>query len=624
TPFLDGPVVKGELDGDGRLFDVYGAPYVMSYLCADSVAVQDKLIGDLRFAASWLEGQGAMDLNGTLTRGPIKALDFSGRLDVGGGNNLDMELIMDRFDLAFVEPYLPEGISEIQGLVTGTIDVTGALAEPQVNGEVDLVDAGLRIDYLNTLYRFSHRVKVAPDMFALDMVTVRDEEGDTARIGGTILHHGLKEWNYNVWGTMEHLMVLNTSGEVNNLYFGKAYATGTIDVSGSAGLLEINVDARTAEGTDIKFPIGGSTEVSSISFVHFVTNDSLEQEEEVDLSGIDLDLDIDVTPDARFELIFDPTVGDILSGRGTGTIEMSVSPTGEFAMRGQVIVSEGDYLFTLRNVVNKRFQIKPGGSIVWFGDPFDAQLDLQAVYKLRAPLYDIMFEKNDAYKKRVPVEVNMNLTEKLLNPQISFGVRLPTVDEGVRSQVNSVLSTEQEMNRQVFALIVLNRFVEPPAYAGTGSPTSGSNFAGTTTSELLSNQVSNWLSSLSNDFDLGFNYRPGDNITQDELEVAVSTQLFNERLLLSTNVGVQYGAQSTAANNTLVGDFQVEYLMTNDGKLRGKAFSVSNDQNLNQADQAPTTQGVGLAYREEFDSLDELWQKVLNIFRSNDKDRTFE
>jgi len=624
TPFLDGPVVKGFLEGDGRVFDLYGSPYVMSYLCADSVAVQDNLIGDLRFAASWLQGQGAMDLNGTLTRGPIKALDFNGRLDVAGGKNLNMELVMDRFDLTFIEPYLPEGISDIQGQVTGTIAVTGALAEPQVNGEVDLVDAGLRIDYLNTLYHFSHRVKVAPDMFALDLVTLVDEEGNTARIGGTILHTGLKDWNYNVWGTMDRMLVMNTTVAMNNMYYGKAYASGSIDVSGSAGLLEINVDARTAPGTDIKFPIGGSTEVSSISFVHFVTNDSLDVEEEVDLSGVSLDLGIEVTPDARFELIFDPTVGDILSGRGQGNIEMNVSQAGEFAMRGQVTLTEGDYLFTLRNVVNKRFQIDPGGRIVWYGDPFDAQLDLRAVYKLRAPLYDIMFEKNDAYRKRVPVEVVMNLRDKLMNPEIDFSVRLPSVDEGVRTQVNSVLSTEQEMNRQVFALIVLNRFVQPPAYAGSGSPTTNSNVASTTTSELLSNQVSNWLSSLSNDFDLGFNYRPGDNITQDELELAVSTQLFNERLLISTNVGVQYGAQSTTSSNTLVGDFQAEYLMTNDGKLRLKAFSVSNDQNLNQADQAPTTQGAGVAYREEFDSGGELWQKVLNIFRKSEKDREFD
>jgi len=211
-----------------------------------------------------------------------------------------------------------------------------------------------------------------------------------------------------------------------------------------------------------------------------------------------------------------------------------------------------------------------------------------------------------------------------MNPEIGFEVRMPTVDESIRTQVNSVLSTEQELNRQVFSLIVLNRFVQPQSYAGSGTPGSGSTLAGTTTSELLSNQVSNWLSKLSDDFDLGVNYRPGDNITQDELEVAMSTELFNERLLLSTNFGVTYGAQSTSNSNTLIGDFQLEYLLTPEGRLRAKVFSISNDRNLTRSDQATTIQGAGVAYREEFSTLNELWQKLLNNFRKDEKDRKFD
>jgi len=625
SPLLDGPVLRGSVGGEGKVFDVYGQPFLTSALRADSVQIQDKLVGDITFTAAWTESKGSIDLNGQLTRGPIKALDFSGRMEPGKDNLLDIELVMDQFDLTFIEPYLPPGISEIQGEVTGIIEVTGNVAHPLVNGEVEMVDAGLRINYLNTLYTFSHKVKIAPDMFALDLVTVRDEEGHTARIGGTILHNGLKDWNFNVWGKMNDLMVLNTSVNDNARYYGKAYATGDLEVSGSIDLLEIVIDAVTAPATDIHFPVGGSTEVSDIGFVRFRSNDSTAvAAQPVDLSGIALDMKVKVTPDARFELIFDPTVGDIMSGSGRGDMEMSVTQSGEFTMKGQVEVTEGDYLFTLRNVVNKRFVVVPGGRIVWFGDPFDAQLDLQALYKLRAPLYDIMFEKNEAYKKRVPVDVVMRLKDKLLNPEIGFEVRLPTVDENIRTQVNSVISTEQELNRQVFALIVLNRFVQPPSYAGLGTPTTNSNVATTTTSELLSNQVSNWLSKLSDDFDLGVNYRPGDNISQDELEVAMSTQLFNERLLLSTNLGVTYGAQSSTQNNALIGDFQVEYLLTPEGRLRLKAFSNSNDRNLTGISQVPTTQGTGVVYREEFRTFSELWQKVLNNFRRKENDRHFD
>lgn len=614
VPLLDGPPISGRLNADGRLFDLYGAPHVVSTAQADSVAVSGLPVGDIGLALEWLEGQGAIDVSGTLNRGPIKALDFTGRIGVRDGSELDLLLLLDRFELSLANPYLPEGLSDLHGLASGQVALTGTLAGPELVGTIDLAGAGLRIDYLNTRYTGDAQVHIGDEMFACDRAVMRDEEGNAARIGATIAHRGLRDWSYDIWGTLDRTLVLNTTPAMNSLYYGKAYGSGDFGVSGSRGRLDVSVQATTAPGTDVHLPVGGSTEVSPISFVRFNAQDTTGAEEDVDLSGVTLDMDITVTPDARFELIFDPTVGDIMSGRGTGSIEMAVTPMGDLSMTGQVELVEGDYLFTLRNVVNKRFQVQPGGRIIWYGDPFDAQLDLQAIYRLKAPLYDIVppAERTEAYRQRVPVEVVMRLREKLMNPEIGFDVRLSSVDENVKAQVASILSTDQEMSRQVFALIVLNRFLEPPVYAGASASLGGSgtgNVAGTTASELLSNQVSNWLSGLSNDFDLGFNYRPGDNITQDELEVAFSKQFFNERLLFSTNVGVHYGARSTASSNALIGDFQLEYLITREGRFRMRAFSITNDRNLTQADQAPTTQGAGVVLRRDFDTLGELFRR---------------
>jgi uncharacterized alkaline shock family protein YloU len=154
--------------------------------------------------------------------------------------------------------------------------------------------------------------------------------------------------------------------------------------------------------------------------------------------------------------------------------------------------------------VNKKFGVEPGGRISWFGDPFDALINIDAVYKLRASLYDVMPAalRTEAYKKRVPVEVLMHLSQRLMNPDIAFDVRLPSVDEGVRTQVNSALANTDDLNKQVFALIVLNRFLPNDANA-SGQENSGLAVGATTGTELLSNQVSNWLSSVSNKFDFG-------------------------------------------------------------------------------------------------------------------------
>jgi hypothetical protein len=610
-PLIDGPPINGRLSADGRLFDVYGTPHVVSAARADSVRVRHLLVGDVALAVSWIEGKGALDLNGRIERGPIKALDFTGRVGLRDEGELDLKLLMDRFDLALADPYLPEGLSGLGGHATGQVQLTGTLVKPELSGALDLSAATMRIDYLNTRYTADAHVGIGDELFTVDHATVHDELGRTARVGATVAHIGLRDWSYDIWGSMDRMKVLNTTQAMNSLYHGTAFATGDFGVSGSRGSLEITVQATTAPGTDVRMPVGGSVEVSPISFVHFGAPDSVDAAEDVDLSGVSIDMDITVTPDARFELVFDPTVGDIMSGRGSGLIEIGVTQRGDLSMNGKVEITEGDYLFTLRNIVNKRFAVQPGGSITWYGDPFDAQLDLQAIYRLKAPLYDIVppSERTEAYRQRVPVDVVMKLRDKLMNPEIGFDVRLSSVDENMKAQVASVLSTEQEMSRQVFALIVMNRFLEPPIYAGAGSAGTGEAAAagaGATFSDLLSNQVSNWLSGLSNDFDLGFNYRPGDAITQDELEVAFSKQFFDQRLLFSTNVGVQYGARAANASNSLIGDFQLEYLITREGRFRARAFSLTNDRNLNQSDQAPTTQGAGLVLRREFDTLGEL------------------
>jgi len=615
-PLYQGPALHGALSGDGRVFDVYHSPYLLSYLCIDSLAFEDKTVGDLVFTAAYRNGEDAIDVNGTLQHDTLQALRFDGRLTPGQADELQVKLKMDHFDLRFLNPYLPSGISDVQGTVTGTINVTGKLAEPQVNGEALLTDAGLKINYLNTKYTFTHPVSIRPDAFFMDNVTLYDQQGGTAHASAfTVYHHGLKDWNFDVAIQMDSLLVLDTGPADNSLYYGRAIGRGDLNVEGYADNLGITVNAKTMPGTSLHFPLGASTDVSGIPFVRFTGKDdqTLSENESVDLSGVHMDMNVEVTPDAKFELIFDPTVGDILRGRGQGNIAMSVTPSGDFSMKGDVAVVDGDYLFTLRNLVNKRFGIEPGGHINWFGDPFDASIDIDAVYRLRAALYDVMPAalRTEAYRKRVPVEVTMHLTQKLMNPDIGFEVRLPTVDEGVRTQVNSAMASTDDLNKQVFSLIVLNRFL-PSDKTNTAAPgnTNTTDIGqGTlaTGTELLSNQVSNWLSGISRSVDLGVNWRTGDAISQDEFELALSTAIFNDRLQLTTNFGLSYGAGGTQqGTNSFIGDFSAEYALTQDGKLHFKGFSQSNDRNLNQVDQAATTQGIGLAYRVEFDNFREV------------------
>jgi hypothetical protein len=265
----------------------------------------------------------------------------------------------------------------------------------------------------------------------------------------------------------------------------------------------------------------------------------------------------------------------------------------------------------LQNVINKKFKITEGGVISWNGDPFQADINLEAVYKLRASLYEVI--PSDTSKKRVPVDVKLSMTDKLMNPTIKFDINLPTSDERTRNDVRSAINVnnETELNKQVFALMMLGRFFPP-----SDRPVSGSLGINQNTSELLSAQLSNWLSQTNELVNLGVKYRAGDEISSQELQLAMSTQLFNERLSIDGNFGVSNNA-SSASN--LVGDVNVEYKLSADGRLRLRAFYQSND-NSAVTNLAPYTQGVGVFYREEFDGVGELVQRYTQLFKKAKKE----
>ncbi len=347
-----------------------------------------------------------------------------------------------------------------------------------------------------------------------------------------------------------------------------------------------------------------------MDYVEFVNpNEDEEKEEVVDLSGMELSLDFNVNPNAEVNLIFDEAVGDIIRTTGSGSIKMVIDSRQNFEMFGKYEVDDGDYLFTLQNLINKKFNIQQGSAINWYGDPYEAILDIKADYPVRAPLYDILVAADDRFKRRELVMVQMHLTERLVNPDIKFDILLPNSDDFIRGQVKSAISTEQEMNRQVFSLLALNHFVPPLNSTATNEGSRiGTSTLGSSGSELLSNQISNIFSQISSDFNFGINYRSGDQLTRSEVTVDMSRQLFRERLTLSSNLGV---TDRTASNpNGFVGDLTVEYSLTKDGKIRLKAFNETADNTYSGgANLSPFIQGVGVSYRTEFDNLGELWQK---------------
>jgi hypothetical protein len=356
--------------------------------------------------------------------------------------------------------------------------------------------------------------------------------------------------------------------------------------------------------------------VSESGFIRFVSKDTstitVKERYKVDFNGIQMSLNLEVTPSAEVQLIFDRKIGDIITGTGSGNIKMDISPLGTFTMYGNYIIAKGSYLFTLKNVINKKFKITEGGTINWNGDPFEADINLEAVYKLRTSLNEIL--PSDSSKRRVPVDCVIKMSDKLMNPTIKFDIKLPQSDERIQNDVRAAINTdnESELNKQMFSLLMLGRFFPPNETVSSSSLGLSQN-----TSELLSSQLSNMLSQSNEYVTLGVNVRAGDQTSSNEWQASMRTQLFQQRLSIDGNVGV---ANNPSSASNLVGDMSVEYKVTTDGKLRLRAFTQSNDY-TNLTTLAPYTQGIGVFYREDFETFSDLFKNYGNklLFFRKDK-----
>ncbi|MCE3278539.1 MAG: hypothetical protein K0S44_730 [Bacteroidetes bacterium] len=636
--------LRGTVTGQSRVQDAYNNMIFTSNTTFNSLFLNDEQIGDGDVESVWDKAKEALYLHGTFTLGIIPNILFSGYYyPKRQEENLDMEVNLQAIQMRVFEPYIQDYCSDFKGQFSGAMTLKGSVKKPLVAGKLNVNAKKVTVSYLNTSYHFNHDIIIENNSFGIEDMVLYDINNNKAIATGKLYHDNFKDFqlDYDIRATK--FMCLNTTEAENNLYYGKAYVTGIINIFGFVkDELRIDANVKTekitsndksdkvsllskTEITKLFIPLSGPAEVSENNFITFVKKDSVSTNKNiynVKLGGLALNFDLEVTPDAEVQLIFDQKVGDVIKARGEGNIKLQISSRGEFKMYGDYVIENGDYLFTLQNIINKRFDIEKGSVIKWSGVPYKADVNINAVYKARASLKPFFpTDSSSTYKRRYPVDLKLAMTDDLLSPEINFDINIPTVDAGIRQQVMSYINTDAEMNRQVFSLLILNSFVTPPQLTGAGTGPGVASATYANTSELLSNQLSNMLSKISNDFDIGVNYRPGDEISKEELGVALSTQLFDDRLSIDGNLGVNNNNNATTNNtNNIVGDVNVDYKITDDGKFRIKAFNKANDNNQIYT-AGPYTQGVGVLYREEFDTIGQLYKRYLGNLRERKKNK---
>jgi hypothetical protein len=622
--FIAGDIkLKGELHGSLSLLDVYRRILFVSDLRVDRLSLLGQPLGDATIKSRWDPDANDITAELIVESNQKRALHALGIYNPGR-DSLSIDTNFDHFSILILQPLLGSSFANFHGNATGKVHIFGSPNYIQHKGALFAADAGLMLSELKVNYNLNDSVRFAGDKIIFPDIKIHDDFGNSGVFSGSIKHRSFSKMVYDLSVKSDKIMAINTTPSDNEQFYGKTFGSGMVQITGHGATVLIDGVTRTEKGTEMNISLEYEGDAQEYDFLNFVSRSYQPKFEvvrpPVSVSDLQMKFAIEVTPEAKAQLIYNSKIGDVIRSQGSGNLQLAIDKDYNISLFGEYSVSQGDYLFTLQNVINKKFEIQRGGTIAWNGDPYDATLNLNAIYRLKAPLTELFVNTTQSadYNQRVPVLCKINLTNSLNNPDISFDIELPTTEDRIRDEVKQYISTEEDLNKQILSLLVLGKFYTPEYLRGTYSGANNGLVGSTasTASELFSNQFSNWLSQISNDFDIGFNYRPGNEITNNEIEFALSTQMFNDRVSINGNIGNNSAQRTTANNNNLVGDADVAVKLTNNGKLQLKAYNHSNNNLIYET--SPYTQGVGLSYREDFNDFNELWHKMIKIFKPQD------
>lgn len=605
NPFIANPNVRlaGNVHGRVRVKNLYQTPLLFADVHVPNISFNEHILGALKLRSFWDNKSKSLLANGHVSQYNVNHL----ACDVSYTPHTDSihcNVSVTDLNLATFAEVLQGVANDMQGVVDGDVDINGVSDTYTYSGEFFVKDGSFVVDYTQVPYTFSGCLRARKTYFSFRDFVLHDADGNKADVHGFIDIRDITNPHYLFDVQTDKILLMKTTSADNDYFYGTIYYNGMARIDGDLEETSLSGSGTTLENTICSIPVSYS-ELSGVhEFLLFSadTNVARNLEKIKTTSGIQMDLQLHVTPDAQAQIIFDPKVGDAIKARGTGDLQVKMNRDGDLSMFGKYQIEEGDYLFTLKNLINKKLILQKGGTIVWNGDPLDAQVDLAAQYELKAspqPLFDSSMNVS----KRIPVTCQAFLKNNLLSPDISYGISVPSSS----TQVSEILSTlsEDETTLQFFSLLLQNSFMSLNSDVQGG---------GSMSLEVFSNQFNNLLSQIDPNLDVTMNYRIGTNSAiNNEFEFGFSRQFWNDRILVNANGYTDFGNNSNEPmdpsnqNTDFSGNVSVEMKLNKQGTFKVKGFSRSNDDVLTERQE--NTQGVGLFYTKDFNRLRELFRK---------------
>ena len=612
--------VRGAATGKIQLTSPLNEKGILADIICDSTFIADVSLGELYLGSQWNEEDNTFLISAYNSLNGKNNLDLKGTIS-SKEKRLNSTVLLNGLKVDYAKPFLKTIFSDISGEVSGKFTLDGPLSKIAVKSENARIDNGmLQIGYTNVPYYVEGPFRLNETGAYFDDIRIKDRSTGTGILNGSINWNHFKNITFNTHIKVNEIEAINLKATPDATFYGNIYATGNVSITGPVNFIHLSVDAVTSKYGQIHIPLNESATAGKVTnLLRFKEKANLQKidpyeqmmerlkKKEIANNNFKVKLRISAHPEVEAFVEIDKDAGNVLSGRGTGLIDIEADYD-KFSINGDYTLSSGNYKFVAMGMVGRDFVIQNGSSIRFNGDIMDSNLNIEATYRTKASLSTLLSDVSSVSSKR-NVDCTIQITDKLSNPKIDFGIEIPDLNPMIKSRIESALSTVDKVQKQFLSLIVSNNFL-PDEQSGI---VNNSSALYSNVTEIFANQLNTIFHKLDIPIDLGLNYQPTEQ-GNDLFDVAVSTHLFNNRVVVNGNIGnKQYPTSST--QNEVVGDLDIEIKINRSGSFRLNLFSHSADQFSNYLDNTQRN-GVGIMYQTEFNSFRRF---IRNLFMSKAK-----
>ena len=531
--------------------------------------------------------------------------------------NLDLDLNFNDFDISFIEKIGSNTLKDISSSISGQVNLWGSYDNLQHNGNLILNKSKFLIPYLNIEYLINNNSELTlynQNIEFNNILITHTDSNSFSSLNGNINHTNYNDWNLGLVFESDRLFILNKDFDEDENFYGKAYIDGQISISGPTDQVSIDIDALTKPGTYITIPRTNSNLIDDFSFIEFTDlnnsdlftkNNLLDDVKQLNNKTLDLNIDLEIDNNAQVDITIDQETGSYISGIGNGNLFMEIDSDGKFNIFGDYTTTEGEYNFKDLALIDKKFKLKDGGTIVWDGEPLGAQMDILATYEVPGGANPALLLDNPNFNKKIPTDVEIKLTGNLTKPNSpDFEIYFPNTSSSVTSEINYKLNDPEVRQLQAISLLTQGIFINEVSVSIEGITNN--------IYEKVSDIFSDLLGGSEGPLKVGINYLQGDKSdildikTEDRFGVTLSTEI-SEKILFNGKIGVPIGG---IEETLIIGDVQIDFILNVDGSLKAKVFNRENEFRY-IGDKLGYTQGVGLTYQVDFQTFRDLISKLV-------------